>query len=48
MTEVEHEELFDKVRDLMLIDQSDLLERHQSLLEGDFTELGKGLSSVRK
>ena len=32
----------------MLIDPSELLERHQSLLERDFTELGKGLSSVRK
>ena len=48
MTEAEHEELFDQVQDLMLIDPSELLERHQSLLEGDFTELGKGSSSVRK
>ena len=48
MTEAEHEELFDQVRDQMLIGPSELLERHQSLLEGDFTELGKGSSSVRK
>ena len=31
-----------------MIDPSELLERHQSLLEGNFTELGKGLSSVQK
>ena len=48
MTEAEHEELFDQVRDLMLINPSEILERHQSLLEGNFTELGKGSSSVRK
>ena len=42
LTEEQHLLIFQKVEELMLADPADLLPRNHILLEGDFTELGKG------
>ena len=42
LTAQQHENLFQRVKDLMLIDPADLLDKHRYLLEVDFGELGEG------
>jgi hypothetical protein len=47
-TQVQHEEIMDKVRDLILTDPMDLLSEDRHLLEEDFEYLGKAPSSHRE
>ena len=42
LTEKQHEEIFDKVKDFMFTDLAELLPKHQHLLELDFAKLGNG------
>ena len=46
-TEQEHEEVFDEVRHMMLLDPVELLPKHQRLLEVDFAKLGEGSTEDR-
>ena len=48
LTVQQHEDIFACVKELLLIDPTDLLPRHQHLLEGDFTDLGEGATVSRK
>eukprot|EP00956_Cyclotella_meneghiniana_P012179 scaffold17280_cov48-Cyclotella_meneghiniana.AAC.3 len=44
----EHADIFKLVKDMMLVDPSDLLPRHRQLLEQDYAELGGGTTVARK
>ena len=48
LMEEQHLLIFQKVEELMLTDPADLLPQHRLLLEGDFTELSKGLTLHRQ
>ena len=48
LTTSEHEDIFELVKDMMLVDPSDLLPQHRKLLEQDYRELGKGTTVARK
>jgi hypothetical protein len=48
MTNDEHLEVIDLVKDMMLVDPADLLPCHRSLLRIDFEQLGEGSSIDRK
>jgi hypothetical protein len=48
MTADKHLEVIDLVKDMMLVDPSDLLPCHRSLLRIDFRKLGKGSGIDRK
>lgn len=45
--EDQHREVFEKVKEMMLTDPSNLLPRHQELLLQDFEQLGMGSTSSR-
>ena len=47
-TEVQHEQVISKVRDLMFTDPDELLPRHRRLLEIDFVKLGEGSTMGRE
>lgn len=47
LTPKQHDDIFDRVRDLMYTDPTDLLDGHQYLLEEDFQQLGEGSSGAR-
>ena len=47
-TQVQHEEIMDKVRDLIYTDPMDLLEEDRHLLQEDFAFLGRAPSSHRE
>ncbi len=48
MTNSEHEDIFELVKDMMLVDPSDLLPQHKHLLEQDYKKLGSGSTVARK
>jgi hypothetical protein len=48
LTTSEHEDIFELVKDMMLVDPSNLLPRHRHLLERDYKELGSGSTTARK
>jgi hypothetical protein len=48
MTTSEHLAVIDLVKDMMLVDPSDLLPQHRRLLELDYKALGEGSSVYRK
>ena len=48
LTNSEHEDIFELVKDMMLVDPSDLLPRHRQLLEQDYKQLGSGSTVARK
>ena len=48
LTEEQHKEIFDKVKDLMFIDPAELLPKHQHLTEIDFSQLDDGSMADRQ
>lgn len=48
LTEKQHEAIFERCKELLMVDPADLLDRHRYLLEGDFTELGEGSAVDRQ
>eukprot|EP00956_Cyclotella_meneghiniana_P023589 scaffold46165_cov127-Cyclotella_meneghiniana.AAC.2 len=48
LTSSEHEDIFNLVKDIMLVDPADLLPRHRHLLEQDYKQLGEGSTMARK
>ena len=48
LTTHEHEEIFDKVKQLLWTDPAELLGKHKYLLEEDFHQLGEGSSGARQ
>ena len=48
MTNSEHADIFELVKDMMLVDPSAFLPRHRHLLERDYKELGGGATIARK
>ena len=48
LTPQQHEEVFQRVEELMDVDPAELLGQHRSLLEEDFHELGAGSTGIRK
>ena len=48
LTEQQHDAIFRRCQELLEIDPADLLERHQYLLDEDFTELGEGSAINRQ
>ena len=46
-TEAEHMQVIEEVKQMMLVDPSELLPRHQHLLEEDFIKLGEGTTHDR-
>ena len=48
LTPAEHEKIFERVKDLMYTDPSELLAQHRYLLEEDFENLGEGSSGERQ
>jgi len=47
LTSQQHEQIFDKVKEMMWTDPADLLSKHRYLLEDDFEILGEAASGVR-
>ena len=47
ITTAQHENILQRVKDLTLIDPSDLLAKHRYLLQADFVELGEASSGMR-
>ena len=48
LTVQQREDIFARVKELQFIDPADLLPCHQCLLEGDFSDLGEGVSVNRQ
>ena len=44
----EHDEIFERVKELMLTDPAELLTKHRYLLKEDFEQLGEELNGVRQ
>ena len=47
MTAAQHEEVFERVKELIWTDPAELLAKHRFLLEEDFRDLGEGSSGAR-
>ena len=48
LTPAQHDEIFQRVQNLLWTDPAELLDRHKYLLEEDFHQLGAGSSGVRQ
>ena len=48
MTPQQHEEVLQRVEELMDVDPAELLGQHRSLFKEDFHELGAGSTGIRK